>query len=176
MTQQSNLHYEGHELESLGEAPNYYRWILDGFLPHLSGDGVEFGAGIGTMSRRIRPYLNALDIVEPSKNLIPELHREFSAQPKTRVFQETLESFVERQPPDTYDCAVMVNVLEHIEEDGAIADEIFHILRDGGHWLVFVPAVGFLYSDLDRRVGHFRRYSKQGLRTLAQRAGFDVER
>lgn len=174
MTQPSNPLYEGHELESLGEAPNYYRWILDGFLPHLSGDGVEFGAGIGTMSRRIRPHLDTLDIVEPSENLIPGLHGDFGAQTGTRIFHETLESFAARQPSNAYDCVVMVNVLEHFEEDAGIAVEMFRILRHGGCWLVFVPAMAFLFSDLDRRFGHFRRYSRQGLGTLARLAGFDV--
>lgn len=126
------------------------------------------------MSRRIRPHLSSLDIVEPSENLMPELDREFGAQTGTRIFHETLESFAARQPSQAYDCAVMVNVLEHIEEDAEIAVEIFRLLRDGGHWLVFVPAMGFLFSDLDRRFGHFRRYSRAGLGTLARRAGFDV--
>ena len=34
--------------------------------------------------------------------------------------------------------------------------------------------MGFLFSDLDRRFGHFRRYSGRGLQDFARRAGFDV--
>ena len=158
MSHQSNPSYEENELESFGATPNYNRWILDGIRPHLSGDGIELGAEIGTMSQRIQPNLNTLDIVEPSEILIPKLRREFTPQPGIRNFQDTLESFTALRSPNAYYCAVMVNMLEHIEEKSAIEGEMFRLLHAGGNRLVFVPTMKFLFGDLDRRFSYFFCY------------------
>jgi hypothetical protein len=40
--------------------------------------------------------------------------------------------------------------------------------------LIFVPALPWLFSNLDRQVGHFRRYLKKDLERLTQQAGFTV--
>ena len=66
---QTNDTYEGRDLEAMAGLSRYYSWILETFRPFLRGYGVELGAGQGTMSREIWPYLDKLDLVEPSKNL-----------------------------------------------------------------------------------------------------------
>jgi hypothetical protein len=43
-----------------------------------------------------------------------------------------------------------------------------------GTLLIFVPAFDFLMSDLDRRLGHYRRYTTASLRKLLEGAGFTV--
>jgi SAM-dependent methyltransferase len=69
----------------------------------------------------------------------------------------------------------MVNVLEHIEDDGAALTGIRAVLRPGGRLLIFVPAMSWLMSDFDRLVGHFRRYHKRPLVELIKGAGFEVQ-
>ena len=54
---------------------------------------------------------------------------------------------------------IMVNVLEHIEDDGSALEYIYKILKPGGSLLLFVPALQFLYNQLDHDHGHFRQYS-----------------
>ena len=44
-------------------------------------------------------------------------------------------------------------------------------LRPGGHLLLFVPALQFLMSKLDRSIGHFRRYHKPDLIEKVTQAG-----
>jgi hypothetical protein len=34
----------------------------------------------------------------------------------------------------------------------------------GGHILFFVPAIPFLYNDMDSLVGHYRRYTRKTMR------------
>lgn len=41
--------------------------------------------------------------------------------------------------------------------------------------MIYVPALPFLFSDLDISVGHYRRYSKKGLIQRVTEAGFEVE-
>ena len=47
-------------------------------------------------------------------------------------------------------------------------------LRVDGTLVIFVPAFGVLMSDLDRRLGHYRRYTTASLRQLLEGAGFTV--
>jgi SAM-dependent methyltransferase len=75
---------------------------------------------------------------------------------------------------DRFDSAVVINVLEHIEADETALAEIREVLHPGGHLLVWVPAHPRLYSDFDRRIGHFRRYRKQSLSQLVSAAGFEL--
>jgi len=41
---------------------------------------------------------------------------------------------------------------------------------------VYVPAFQILYSQMDRHVGHFRRYRRKPLVNLLQTVGFDVSK
>jgi hypothetical protein len=50
------------------------------------------------------------------------------------------------------------------------------VLRPGGSLLVFGPALEALYSDLDYKAGHYRRYALPQLSRLTEAAGLVVER
>ena len=68
------------------------------------------------------------------------------------------------------------NVLEHIEDDSKALNDIASNLQKGGKLLVYVPALMFLFSDLDFKAGHFRRYGKKELIQKITDAGFRVEK
>lgn len=68
------------------------------------------------------------------------------------------------------------NVLEHIEDDSGALNEICTKLQQGGKLAIYVPALMFLFSELDIKAGHFRRYSKKDLTTKVENAGFKVEK
>jgi SAM-dependent methyltransferase len=67
---------------------------------------------------------------------------------------------------------VAYDVLEHIEDDGAAAAEIFRCLLPGGLLLVAVPADMRLWSAHDEAVDHVRRYGRTELLALIEDAGF----
>jgi hypothetical protein len=71
---------------------------------------------------------------------------------------------------------VYVNVLEHIENDLDELRFVFRTLKVGGVLCIFVPALSWLYGNLDKEVGHFRRYHKHQLKGLVQQAGFEIEK
>ena len=166
--------YEGRDLEAMAGLSRYYSWILETFEPFLGGHGVELGAGQGTMSREIRPYLEKLDLVEPSENLYCFLEQKFSSDPSVRLIKSTLENHLAHSHPSSRDVAVLVNVLEHIEDDQAALSDIAKLLKPGGHLLIFVPALRILFSDFDELVGHHRRYHKDQLQEVTENAGFEI--
>ena len=68
------------------------------------------------------------------------------------------------------------NVLEHIEDDLSALKSIKRVLETNGRLAIYVPALPMLFSDLDRKVGHFRRYKKKELISKVRQAGFQVEK
>lgn len=79
--------------------------------------------------------------------------------------------------PDAFaDVVVLLNVLEHIEDDEAALGELFRIVRPGGSVIIEVPAGGSLYDIYDRALLHHRRYDMSILLARLQKSGFRIER
>lgn len=76
----------------------------------------------------------------------------------------------------SFDGVVLLNVLEHIEDDLTALKQVHRILRPGGLAVIEAPAGPHLYDFYDRHLMHFRRYTSKSLKTLAEKAGFKVER
>ncbi len=167
--------YEGRDLEALSSLRRYREWMMKYFKPYLGGDVVEIGAGIGNMSEHLHHHSSTLELVEPSPNLIGPLSSRFSQSEAITVTHETFEGFVSAKPEKSYDCIVMVNVLEHIKEDRAALKECYRILRPGGYLLILVPSLQFLFSKLDELVGHYRRYERPELKEKIQDSNLHLE-
>ena len=154
--------------------PNYYDWIMDAFTPYVRGRVIEYGAGAGTVSARLAPLADELSLVERSTNLIEPLRARFSHDPKVKVISESLEQHAAQLGTEAVDTVVMVNVLEHIEDDREALKHLLRILKPGGHLLLFVPALQGLMSKLDLMHGHFRRYHRPDLVGKVKAAGGEV--
>ena len=85
------------------------------------------------------------------------------------------EADLEAIPPGSLDYVYSLNVLEHIDDDAGALQAIRARLAPGGQLFLYVPAFMVLYTALDRRVGHFRRYRRSGLRRLLANTGFVVD-
>ena len=118
-------------LEDMGDMPNYNNWIIGHFAGNIRGRTVEIGAGLGTISERLRPYAAHLDLVEPTPSLAVRLKAKFAGDDGCSVSEQTLEDWQENTLAGTYDTIVMVNVLEHIEDDRAAARGLFTAVKPG---------------------------------------------
>jgi SAM-dependent methyltransferase len=76
----------------------------------------------------------------------------------------------------SYDCVTMLDVLEHIEQDGASLEAVRHLLSPEGYLVLTVPAFEFLWGPHDEAHHHQRRYRAQTLRLRLQAAGFNVRK
>ncbi len=79
-------------------------------------------------------------------------------------------------PSNTYDAMVLLNVLEHIEDDVAAVQHIARMLKPDGVAVIEVPAGPELFDDYDRELKHFRRYTLPGLCKVIENAGLRIER
>jgi ubiquinone/menaquinone biosynthesis C-methylase UbiE len=66
------------------------------------------------------------------------------------------------------------DVLEHIEYPQAVLSEAHRVLEENSLIYIMVPAHQYLFSNFDKQIGHFRRYSKSNLRTELEEAGFEM--
>jgi 2-polyprenyl-3-methyl-5-hydroxy-6-metoxy-1,4-benzoquinol methylase len=172
------IEYVGKDLEAMSFAVNYHKWILDEFRPFLGKRVVEVGAGTGSFSELLlQENIDSFSLVEPSEmfeSLTTNVSQIKNGAPVdfyNSIFSEAAAEICEKQKPDSI---IYVNVLEHIENDAAELKHIYRTLDKGGRCFIFVPALMWLYGEFDRKIGHFRRYTKSEVEEKCQSAGFKV--
>ena len=70
---------------------------------------------------------------------------------------------------------VALDVIEHIEDDGAAVRAMRDALVPGGTLLITVPAVSRLYGPKDVAIGHYRRYDRDQLASLLEREELELQ-
>ena len=73
------------------------------------------------------------------------------------------------------DLVLMMDVLEHVEDDLALLKEYVAKAQNGTQFIVTLPAFQFLWSEHDVFLGHYRRYTISEVVDLMRRAGLVVE-
>jgi hypothetical protein len=71
---------------------------------------------------------------------------------------------------------LMIDVLEHVEDDLALLDEYVRLSPPDTLFLIAVPAFQFLWSGHDEFLGHYRRYTRASTIRTMQSAGLQVLR
>lgn len=164
------------ELLQLSDANRFFGWIVDEFGDALGPKTLEVGAGLGTVSRMIverHPYTSVLAL-EPAANVYPGLAELAGVHDRIESRQTTSDALLAEGHGGEFDSVVYVNVLEHIEDDSGELVIARQLLTPGGHLCLFVPAMPRLYSKIDHKSGHFRRYTKETLRRKVADAGFEI--
>lgn len=69
---------------------------------------------------------------------------------------------------------LLLDVLEHIEDDMGFLKLMYQKLVPGGKILLTVPAFQVLWSSEDKAAGHYRRYTVKQVEKAAANAGFAV--
>lgn len=162
-------------LEILTEAKNYNRWIAENFYPYIKAPLLEFGAGIGNISELLSSY-TPLCLTDTDESMLADLKNKFSH------INDVSVNFLDiTQPPPehllgSFQTVIGINVLEHIEDDEKALFHLGNVLKPSGRLLLLVPAKKWAYTDLDRQLGHFRRYEKKELGEKLAKASFRIEK
>lgn len=164
----STYAYVGADLLPLGEQlVNYNNAIADLVYQHgqNASRSMDFGAGIGTLSKRVRA--RGLDplCLEPDP-----VQRAILSQDDFNTVGS-----LEDVPYDSLDFIYSSNVLEHIEDDLLTLRELRARMCPGGILLLYLPAFQMLYSSVDQAIGHYRRYDRDGLAMKLRASGFKTE-
>jgi SAM-dependent methyltransferase len=145
--------------------------LLDLFLSAGPGPEVlDAGAGQGSLSAK----LAELGFEVTSSDASPAAVAVLRERVRGPVFEANVTSLP--LADETFDGAVLGEVLEHVEDDRSALAEIARVLRPGGVLALSVPANPKLFGPSDVWAGHVRRYTRPALIDACRSAGFTVER
>jgi len=155
-------------LEVMQEAENYNRYLFELVRKHAATAKrmIDFGAGTGTFAEPCNALGYDITAVEPDERL-----RALLGTKGIAVAADLTEL-----PDQTFDYAYSLNVFEHIRDDIDALRTLRSKLVRGGLLLVYVPAFPLLFTSMDTKVGHVRRYTRATLLASVTAAGFAVER
>lgn len=148
-------------LDIMETAKNYNSSIVTLIEKYLFTEGreakvLDFGAGSGLFAKLLTDHNTKVVAVEQDSYLLDVLKLKSIAAYKS----------IDDVPAEGFEYAYSLNVLEHIKDDQKAIDQIYYRLNKGGKIFVYVPAFMLLYSTMDEKVGHYRRYTKQSLQDL----------
>ena len=143
--------------ERFDNANFHIRYCLSFIKKYIKGDILEIGAGCGSFTRNyIKTDFKNITLTELDKKNIQDLNRKFKNFKNVKVLNTTINKI-----ENEYDTILYLHVLEHIKDDQDEIREATKRLKKGGHLLIMVPAHQKIYSNLDRAVGHYRRYERK---------------
>ena len=136
-------------------------WLYPRLSRHLRGVVLDIGCGIGDMLR-YRPRTVGVDVnrrtVEFCRQNGLDAH---VMEPDHLPFE-----------PNSFDGAVLDNVLEHLSNPDPLLGEAHRVLKPGGTLIAGVPGSRGFASDADHKVF----YDAESLSMLMQRSGFTRKR
>jgi 2-polyprenyl-3-methyl-5-hydroxy-6-metoxy-1,4-benzoquinol methylase len=156
------------------------------FVPMEARRVVEFGCGAGMFAERIKQRQNAYTV---GVELVAR-PAALAADRLDKVFQRDIEQGLEFLAGETFDCAVFLDVLEHLRSPWDVLTELKSYLAPGGAVIASIPNLRhfevmkslllrrrFEYRDegvLDRT--HLRFFTREDILQLFATTGFTVNR
>jgi len=132
---------------------------------------LEVGCSSGLMLQSLRERFQQAVIL--GSDIIPSaLKRLASRMPGIPLLQFDIVHCP--LPDNSVDAVVLLNVLEHIDEESDALRQVHRILKPGGVAVIEVPAGPHLYDMYDKMLLHRRRYTLSGLETLVKQSGLKV--
>jgi len=171
MDTKKDIDYDGWELPLFDLSKNFRKYQFDLIKEFVSGNVAEIGPGNGIILELYLDHCDKLDLFEPDKNLFSKLSYKFSNHKKITVINDELNT-----SSNIYDVILYLDVLEHIEDYEKEILKAHNALKKGGYLLINVPAFQFLYSDFDKDVGHFRRYSKKDITNFCLNHNLEINK
>ena len=123
---------------------------------------VDVGAGSGFFSRKLLGTTDAESAWCIDINYAHDRNDEVGGKPV--FFRKEFEAV-------DFDLMLMMDVIEHVDDDREFLAQCIGHLPSGGHVLISVPAFEWLWSPHDDYLGHKRRYTLKRLTSLIEETG-----
>jgi protein-L-isoaspartate O-methyltransferase len=164
----------GH-LHNITGTPQYVAWITGMLRPQLGDRVLEVGAGIGNLVGRMMGKRQLYLAAEKDPLYLHALRNRFLRTPNVQVRNLDPEDAAAcAELPADFNTVIAAGVLEFSSDPGALVKNLASKLAPGGKLLVIVPSSQALYCNMDRTLGHKRRFDKGELGRLIADAGLDV--
>lgn len=154
----------------VARAEFFLRLLIRNGLLETGQDWLDVGAGDAWFAKQLHRLLpSTASVTCWDVNYLPE---DLAATDDAGTERLRL---VKDRPGAPFDRMLMLDVIEHVENDAEFVTKTVHdLLVPGGALLVSVPAYQVLFSSHDRTLHHYRRYSPTRCRQLLEQAGLAV--
>ncbi len=159
----------GSLLDTFSVATTWKAYFVGHISPFIKGRVLEVGAGIGTTTAMLcegRRY-ESWSCLEPDAELLRQLSARRAAGNLPEYCEPVSGTLSDLPNGTTFDTVLYIDVLEHIEDDRGELAAAAKFVAPEGHLMVVSPSHNWLYTSFDFAVGHFRRYNRKMLRTVA---------
>jgi SAM-dependent methyltransferase len=155
-------------LEFMKYAFNYNNYLTNLLRRSLKVNDtiLDFGAGTGEFALALTNLGLTVSVLEVEQTLAKNL-QELGFQTFTSL---------DEVPNSSFSSIYSLNVLEHIEDDLEAIQLMSSKLEPGGSVILYLPAFETLFSEMDKRVGHYRRYDKTTLKQLLSNTDLEIEK
>ena len=164
-------------LEVISRADKFNKWMYDTILPFCHGNILEIGSGIGNISRLFIENGYSITLSDTDEFYFDQLKKKFK---ETKIASIDLvdENFTSKYNHlfQGFDTLIFLNVLEHINNDRLAIENCKQFLKPGGSLVILVPAYSFLYSQMDKELHHYRRYTAKKLSALVSEKKFIIKK
>jgi 2-polyprenyl-3-methyl-5-hydroxy-6-metoxy-1,4-benzoquinol methylase len=168
-------------LLAIQKADKFNKWMFSAVSPYCSGHVLEIGSGIGNISQFFVSGNFSITLSDIDSFYIDILQTRFSNCKNVNQIRS-----IDLQHPafektyfhlkENFDTLVMLNVMEHLENENIALQNCSYLLKPAGTLILLVPAYCWLYSRMDKELGHKKRYTALRLDQLISRNKFLVKK
>jgi SAM-dependent methyltransferase len=164
-----NLHSHAEDLERIEESDFWSKVKVKLILNLVEGKKIlDIGCGSGLLSKTLQDKNYDVVVIDNDNKAI-----EIAKKKGITGFVADIDGW---QTDEKFDCIILGDVLEHIDDDKSVMRKVHGILKPNGCIVVNVPAYQVLFGKHDIALGHKRRYSNKELKSKLQDSGFEIEK
>ena len=149
------MKYEGWELHNFDSANLFRAYQFSLIRKQIKGNILEVGPGNCIYVSKYMKVSDSITFIEPTNRYFQSLKKKFKNNKKI-----TIKKNFKNLRKNSFDTIIYLDVLEHIKYDKEEINKAYKLLKKSGTIIICVPAFQFLYSIYDKKIGHYRRYSK----------------
>ncbi len=159
-------------LEELEKADLFNSWVFEKIEPFLGNSILEIGCGTGNFTTLLAVPRRSVTAVDIQPKYAEATARRLAGRNDIEVIcADATTMDINRR----FDTIVMLDVLEHIEDDVGFLKRLKQLLQPEGRMVLKVPSGQWLYGSMDKAIGHYRRYTRQSLAIAATAAGLKLD-
>ncbi|TAL51508.1 MAG: class I SAM-dependent methyltransferase [Chitinophagaceae bacterium] len=157
-----------HTLQVISKATSFNSWMFDQFRSFLKGEVLEIGSGIGNISQLAMDEGFSITLSDYNTEYTCLLNEKFKHADNVKdilsidLLHPGFENYY-RSLEKKFDSILLLNVIEHLQNDSAAIQNCLYLLKPGGHLIVLAPAYQWLYCNFDKELGHHRRYTLKSM-------------
>jgi len=154
-------HYPETATERFDDANFHINYCLSFIKKYIKGNILEIGAGCGSFTKNYyKSNFKNIFLTEKDEKNIFDLQKKFKKNSNIKISNLSVENINGK-----FDTILYLHVLEHIKDDVQEIENAKKKLNEGGYLVIMVPAHQKIFGNLDKAVGHFRRYEKNFFKT-----------